>query len=294
MIIDRRLEWQESATHDNRGTDIMGLITNVIAKVAANVVEDAADNLVVSALVGAGTAVVGAAEGIIKGAEVVGGAVGTAKQTVGSAVNNARDNVGIIIDGAKDTTEKVLTATVGDKDTRHYKKERRYLATNSDSPCLIIQKTDVGQALFSIYDPDEQARSYVQGKLSSNNMQLSLLDTDHIPVGTVKKTILALRTPVFHESKPANYSIDIDGQYVATLKTKLSANKENYEIEPFGWMIKGSVFKWDFTVLDGEKEIVHISKRKGYDSPTYIIDFQHEENEIIGLLVVLTLICREN
>ena len=121
-----------------------------------------------------------------------------------------------------------------------------------------------------------------------------MLETDHIPVGTVKKTILALRTPVFHESKPANYSIDIDGQYVATLKTKLSANKENYEIEPFGWMIKGSVFKWDFTVLDGEKEIDHISKRKGYDSPTYIIDFQHEENEIIGLLVVLTLICREN
>ena len=125
-------------------------------------------------------------------------------------------------------------------------------------------------------------------------MQFSLLDADRIPVGTVKKTILALRAPVFHESKPANYSIDIDGQYVATLKTKLSTSKENYEIEPFGWMIKGSVFKWDFTVFDGENEIVHISKRKGYDSPTYIIDFQHEENEIVGLLVVLTLICREN
>ena len=265
----------------------MGLIANVITKVATNVVEDAADNLVVSALVGAGTAVVGAAEGIIKGAEVVGAAVGT-------AVNNARDNVGIIIDGAKDTTEKVLTATVGDKDTRHYKKERRYLSKNSDSTCLIIQKTDVGQELFSIYDPDERVRYYVQGKLSSKNMQFSLLDADRIPVGTVKKTILALRAPVFHESKPANYSIDIDGQYVATLKTKLSTSKENYEIEPFGWMIKGSVFKWDFTVFDGENEIVHISKRKGYDSPTYIIDFQHEENEIVGLLVVLTLICREN
>ncbi len=272
----------------------MGLITNVIAKVATNVVEDAADNLAVSALVGAGTAIVGAAEGIIKGAEVAGNAVGTAKQVVGSAVDNARDNVGIIIDGAKNTTEKVLTATVGDKDTRHYKKEKRYLSKNADSTCLIIQKTDMGQELFSIYNPDETVRYYVQGKLSSNNMQLSLLDANQILVGTVKKTMLALRTPVFHESKPANYSIVIDGQHVATLKTKLSASKENYEIEPFGWMIKGSVFKWDFTVFDGEDEIVHISRRKGYDSPTYIIDFQDEENEIIGLLVVLTLICREN
>ena len=99
--------------------------------------------------------------------------------------------------------------------------------------------------------------------------------------------------PVFHESSPADYQIEIDGERVATLKTKLSLNQENYEVEPYGWIVKGNILKWDFTVLDGENEIVHISKRKGYDSPTYILDFPNPDHEIIGLLIVLAIICRE-
>ena len=239
----------------------MGVIKELISRAAADIVEDVAIN-----------AVVGTAEVVTKG------------------VQKGKE----IADGVSTGVGKFVDATLGDKDTRHYRREQKYLSKSPDSTYLIIQKTNFKKDLFSIYNPDESIKYYVQGKLSSKNIRLSLLDSDKKPIANVSKTMLSLRMPVFHESKPADYVLEIEGEQVATLKTKLSAKMENYEIEPYGWTVKGNILKWDFTVNDGEEEIVHISKRKGYDAPTYIIDFPHEKYELIGLLIVLTLICREN
>ena len=228
--------------------------------------------------------------------------MGLIKDVMAKAVEGIAKDVALdAAVGAVDAVQKGKKAiddavgkVVGDKDTRHYKREQKYLAKNPDSTYLIIQKVNVRRDIFSIYDPDEQVKYYVQGKLSGTNVNLQLLDAQKRHIASVKKTFIAWRAPVFHESKPADYSIEISGTQVATLKTRLSTKRENFEIEPYGWIVKGSVLKWEFTVNDGEDEVVHISKRKGYDNPTYILDFPHEQHEIIGLLIVLTLICREN
>lgn len=239
----------------------MGVFKEIVSRAAANIVEDVAIN-----------AVVGTADAVSKGVQ--------------KGVK--------IADSVSSGVSKVVDATLGDRDTRHYRREQKYLSKSPDSTYLIIQKTNMKKDIFSIYDADENIRYYVQGRLSSKNIRLSLLNSDKNPVANVSKTMLSLRMPVFHESKPADYVLEIQGEQVATLKTKLSATMENYEIEPYGWTVKGNILKWDFTVNDEDDEIVHISKRKGYDTPTYIIDFPHEKYELIGLLIVLTLICREN
>ena len=235
----------------------MGLIEKVATAVVKGVVEDAA--------IGALDVTIKAVDGAGKGIKAAGDAVGG-----------------------------VIDKTFGDKDTRHYRKEQKYLSKNPDSTYLIIQKENIKRDIFSVYDTDENVRYFVQGKLSSNKskVNLQLLDANKLPIGTVKKTFMSLRAPVFHESNPADYIIEIRGQQTATLKTKLSTKQENYEIEPYDWIVKGSILKWDFTVMDGEDEIVHISKRKGYDSPTYILDFPNRQHEVIGLMIVLTIICR--
>lgn len=234
----------------------MGLIDKIASAVVTDLIEDAA--------IGALGATVKAVETVGKGAEAVTG-----------AVNRAVDK------------------TLGDKATRHYRKELKYLSKNPENMHLIIQKTSLKKDIFSIYDTNEEAVFSVHGRLSTAKVNLQLFDSQGDLIGTIKKTAISLRMPVFHESKPADYQIEIDGERVATLKTKLSLNQENYEIEPYGWIVKGNILKWDFTVLDGEDEIVHISKRKGYDSPTYILDFPNPNHEIIGLLIVLAIICRE-
>lgn len=198
-----------------------------------------------------------------------------------------------ITNGVSDGVGRVVESTIGDKETRHYRKEKRYLRKSANSTYLIIQKSNAPNDCFSIYDSDELIKYFAQEKKSSKFFRLSLLGPDMQLLGTVRKTALSIRTPVFHESSPADYLLEIMGEKVGALKTKLSASKENYVVEPFGWIIKGNILKWDFTVNNGDEIIAHISRRKGYKNPTFIIDYPKEENEIIGLLIILTLICRE-
>ena len=44
---------------------------------------------------------------------------------------------------------------------------------------------------------------------------------------------------------------------------------------------------------DEQGVIIHASKRKGYDAPTYILDFQQEGDELVSLMLMLILISRE-
>ena len=273
----------------------MGLISNVVAKVATDLIEDAADNIVVTAAVGTVTAVTGAVAagvaGVAKGVEVAGKAAVATK----NAVVDAKSAVDGFIDNTKDAIDTALEATVGDKDTRHYRKELRYLSKISKNPSVIIQKVDDCGDIFRIYDPEEKLLYKVQGTLSQKEMWLSILNDDDTLVGDVYKSSVTTRAPVFHERKPVNYVVEIMGEQVAVLKTKLSKSKaKSYDIEPFGWIVQDLSQKKDFSLSNEQGVIVHGSKRKGYEVPTYILDFQQQENELAGLLLMLALISREN
>lgn len=244
----------------------MGIIKDVAVGTVKHVVKKEVTYAAVDAAVKA-------TEGLTKAAVVV----GVATATVGSAI------------------DKTVNATIGDKETRHNRKEQRYLSSKKESNCLIIQKVNQKKELFSICDIDGNVKYYVSGKLSSDpqKVNLILLDKKRCKVASVKKKAFSVRMPLFHERTPADYAIEIGGENVAVLKTKPSKHLEDYEIVPYGWVVKGSVLKWDFRILDGDFERVHISQRSGYSTPTYIIDFPDDQYELIGLMIVLTLICRE-
>ena len=106
---------------------------------------------------------------------------------------------------------------------------------NSDHTYLIIQKDSIRKDIFSVYDTEENVKYYVEGRRSAEKVKVNfrLLDEYKRPVGIVKKTIISRRNPVFHETTPADYVIEINGRKAATLKTKLSATKEDYDVEPF-------------------------------------------------------------
>ena len=205
----------------------MGLIDKIASAVVTDLIEDAA--------IGALGVTVKAIESVEKGADAVSGAV-----------------------------NKVVDKTLGDKATRHYRREQRYLSKNADSTHLIIQKTSVKKDLFSIYDIDEEIVYNVHGRLSTGKVNLQLFDAEETLIGTIKKTAISLRMPVFHESSPADYQIEIDGERIATLKTKLSLNQENYEVEPYQSI--------DNSCFELERQITELRKTK-----------ETNENEISNL-----------
>ena len=86
----------------------MGAFKEIISRAAANIVEDVAIN-----------AVVGTADAVSKGVQ--------------KGVK--------IADSVSSGVSKVVDATLGDRDTRHYRREQKYLSKSPDSTYLIIQKT---------------------------------------------------------------------------------------------------------------------------------------------------------
>ena len=270
----------------------MGLIKDVVTDVATNVIEDAADNLVIGAVAGTVTAVAAGAAGIAKGAKAVGKAAVATK----NAVVDAKNSVEGFVDGATENTRsvvnKALEATVGDEDTRHYRKELRYLSKFSDRPAFIVQKVDTEGDIFRIFNTEEALLYRVRGVLSDDNLNLSVFRSDNVQIAAVYKSIKTKRAPIFHERRPVNYIVEIMGQQAAVMKTKLSKTRaKEYEIEPQGWNIQ--IKKSELSISNDQGVIVHGSKRIGYDAPTYILDFQQQEDMLISMLLIMCLILRE-
>lgn len=270
----------------------MGIIADIVTDVATEVIKDTRDKIVVGAVVGAATAVTGAVAagvaGVAKGVEVVGNAATATK----NAVVDAKTSVEGFIDNAGAVVDKALEATVGDKDTRHYRKELRYLSKIAHCPSVIIQKVDDGEDIFRIYDTAEVLLYRVTGDLSKGKYWLSVLDSDDGLVGDIYKSQQTKRAPIFHESRPVNYVVEIMGEQASIMKTKLTKGKaKEYDIEPQGWVVQDQ--KNDISLVSAEGIVIHGSRRKGYNVPTYILDFQQEGNELVSLLLMITLIARE-
>ena len=194
----------------------------------------------------------------------------------------------------------IIDKVFGDKAERLYKREQKYFSENPAKNHLFIQKTKKMENTFNIYDVDGNLKYYVREGMSFETVKnyqsvnIKLYDTGNHKIGSVKKNILSLRVPIFHEDDPADYSIDIYGKRVAKLKTKIEKDGwDNYEVVPFSWIVKRNHLKWDFNINNDNWTIAHICKRKGYDLPTFILDIQNDGDELICLLIVLTLICIE-
>lgn len=269
----------------------MGIIADIVTDVATDVIKDTRDKLVAGAVLGAATAVTGAVAvgvaGVMKGVEVAGKAAVATK----NAVVDAKDYIDSAAEETRAVVDKALEATVGDKDTRHYRKELRYLSKISHCPSVIIQKVQDWEDIYRIFDTNEVLLYKVRGNLTEKDFFLSILDENDWPVGNIYKGAQAKRGPIFHESRPVNYVVEIMGSQ-AILKTKLSKSRvKEYDIEPYGWTVQDQ--KKDLSLSDEQGVIVHCSVRSGYDVPTYILDFQQEGNEQISLLLMLVLIARK-
>ena len=179
------------------------------------------------------------------------------------------------------------------KAAKHFQKEQAYISKKGDSVCLIIQRQK--RDSFAVFDSDQRIMYFVQGYVSPKNSRpvMQLMDPNRNIIGMVTRAKISQRTAVFHETNPADYLIEADGQQLANLKTTLTTGEELYVIEPYGWKVTGKRFSSDYNITNDGNVVAHVSKRKGYDVSTYILDFPNKVQEIISLLVALTIVCIE-
>ena len=255
----------------------MGIITDIVAGAVAEIIEDTVEEgaaTVVGAVAKGAGAVAKGFGTVAKGASKVAGAVGTgAKKTVG-AVSGAIDK------------------TFGDADTRHYKREQKYLASRFAKKFLIIQKDSTVIEHFTVYTIDEETKyTVVFGKASRTiPFRMTIIDSDHNDMEVIEPISDKTKNPVFRKRKVLDYSIMIRGQECAVLSERFIEKKELFSVAPYGWIIKEEKAGSSYFMYNGETEIMHFEKRSGYTCPTYILDFGDPKKEDVCLGIALIII----
>lgn len=183
---------------------------------------------------------------------------------------------------------------VDSKDSR-YKSERQYLSQSPESTYFIIQRLNHGNELFKIYDKQTSEIYHVKGQPVHRNIRLQLYDKNNHKIGSVREKILNVKMMLDEQMYPADFIIKTGFMDSIELKSILypTNRTEELKIEPYGWHIGGKFIGYDYTIKNGDIEIAHIVKRKGYDMETYFLDFLDESMGIIVLLIFLAMIVKD-
>ena len=99
-------------------------------------------------------------------------------------------------------------------------------------------------------------------------------------LGSIRQKLLTL-LPVFE--------IVVDGRLQGTVRREFSLFRPSYRVDYHDWQIQGDIFGWDYRVMQGDLEIMSISKEFFNWSDTYVLNCENPAFEMPGLLLVLAI-----
>lgn len=134
---------------------------------------------------------------------------------------------------------------------------------------------------YDVYDENGQPRYFVKAELFSFGHRIHVYEKEtEREVGAIHQHLFAL-TPGF--------DILIDGQVQGTVKKRFTFFVPKYDINFRGWVCEGDLFGWDYRVVQGDVQVMSISKEWLSWGDTYVLDFPNPANEMPGLLLVLAI-----
>ena len=137
---------------------------------------------------------------------------------------------------------------------------------------------------YDIYDASGEPRYEVRSALFSLGHQIHIYDKQadehREEVGSIRQKLFTLM-PTFE--------IEIGGRTVGTVRKKFTLLRQNYEVDYRGWSVEGDFLGWNYRVMEGNREVVSITKEWLSWSDTYTLRFHNPADEIPGLLLVLAI-----
>ncbi|MGN0623856.1 MAG: LURP-one-related/scramblase family protein, partial [Oscillospiraceae bacterium] len=92
---------------------------------------------------------------------------------------------------------------------------------------------------------------------------MTVYDSAGREVGEIKEKVISF-LPVFE--------IYISGRYAGRIKKELTFFKPRFTLDCFGWSVRGDIMEWDYSVYDGSRQVMSVSKRLMHLSDTYEIN----------------------
>ena len=134
---------------------------------------------------------------------------------------------------------------------------------------------------YDVYDENGVARYFVRAEFLSLGHQIHVYEKrTGREVGSIHQRLLSL-LPTF--------DIVMDGQRRGSVSKQLSLFTPRYTVDFRGWDVEGDLLGWDYSVYQGNLEVMNISKAWLSWGDTYTLEYTNPAHEMPGLLLVLAI-----
>ena len=146
---------------------------------------------------------------------------------------------------------------------------------------LIRQRVFSWSDTYDVYDETGAARYYVEAEILSLGHQIHVYDKrSGQEVGSIHQRLMTF-LPTF--------DIVIDGCRIGSVRKEFSFFLPRYHVDYRGWDVEGDFLEWDYRVLEGNREVVSISKQPFRWGDTYVLTYGSPREEISALLLVIAI-----
>lgn len=132
---------------------------------------------------------------------------------------------------------------------------------------------------YDIYDEDGSTVYVVKGELSWGH-RLQIYDAYGTPVGTVQEKVLTWMP---------KFELYIGEHMVGVLEKEFTFFRPKFHLDCNGWTVEGDFWEWDYTVTDGRRTVMSLSKELWNWTDTYSMDIPRTEDALLCLMIVLAI-----
>jgi len=131
---------------------------------------------------------------------------------------------------------------------------------------------------------DEAGRDkyYVKGEMFSWGKKLHIYNLAGNEVAFIQQKIFSFLP---------KYYVYMNGSQVAEIVKEFTFLRPRYSISGLGWKIDGEFWAHDYSITQGDRQIVIIQKQWFTWGDCYTVDIENQSDEILGMAVVLTIDC---
>ncbi|MDR0838479.1 MAG: LURP-one-related family protein [Oscillospiraceae bacterium] len=134
---------------------------------------------------------------------------------------------------------------------------------------------------FHIKDERGDDRYYVEGEIFALGKKLHVFDSAGREVAFIRQKLLALLP---------KYYIEIGGGTIEIVK-EFTLLKPRFRFNGLPWTLQGDFWAHEYTLSDGGRVVMQLSKRWLTWGDTYELDIADTNNELLCLCVALAVDC---
>ncbi len=132
---------------------------------------------------------------------------------------------------------------------------------------------------YDIYDEDGSTVYVVKGELSWGH-RLQIYDARGSHLGTVQEKVLTWLP---------KFELYAGERQVGTLEKEFTFFRPRFNLDCNGWTVEGNFWEWDYTVMDGPRTVMSLSKELWNWTDTYSMDIPRAEDALLCLMIVLSI-----